>query len=158
MERTLEQLNEDVKTLIEMEREEIDKLDLSDEVKEELLRVVEALETNLGDLNEEELAEIAEYVERNHKINEKREELTIKMIKTIGINSYDNPEEGIKELSEKGYELVRLMDESVENKVLYKYCLVKKDEDETVACFYELEETEGEYVKTKFSDVMLGEK
>ena len=52
MERNLEQLKQDTRSLKEIEREEIDKLDLSDELKQELLDVVDKLENNIGDMNE----------------------------------------------------------------------------------------------------------
>ena len=89
MERNLEELKQDTKSLKEIEREEIDKLDLSDELKQELLDVVDKLENNIGDMNEEELSELAEYIEQNHRLNEKREELTKEMLDKVGIDTSD---------------------------------------------------------------------
>ena len=67
MERNLEELKQDTKSLKEIEKEEIDKLDLSDELKKELLEVVDKLESNIGEMNEEELSELAEYMALNHR-------------------------------------------------------------------------------------------
>ena len=89
MERNLEELKQDTKSLKEIEREEIDKLDLSDELKQELLDVVDKLENNIGDMNEEELSELAEYIEQNHRLNEKREELSKEMLDRVGIDTSD---------------------------------------------------------------------
>lgn len=153
MERNLEQLKQDTKSLKEIEREEIDKLDLSDELKQELLDVVDKLENNIGDMNEEELSELAEYIEQNHRLNEKREELTKEMLDKVGIDTIDVSK--IPQLLlEKEYEMIRLIDDSLENRTVYRYSINKINNNEPIIYFYEIEESEGDYTNVKFSEIM----
>lgn len=153
MERNLEELKQDTKSLKEIEREEIDKLDLSDELKQELLDVVDKLENNIGDMNEEELSELAEYIEQNHRLNEKREELTKEMLDKVGIDTSDVSNVP-QLLLEKGYEMIRLVDDSLEDKVVCKYSINKMSNNESIIYFYEIEESEGDYTTVKFTEIM----
>lgn len=153
MERNLEQLKQDTKSLKEIEREEIDKLDLSDELKQELLDVVDKLENNIGDMNEEELSELAEYIEQNHRLNEKREELTKKMLDKVGIDTSDVSKVP-QLLLEKEYEMIRLIDDSLENRTVYRYSINKINNNEPIIYFYEIEESEGDYTTVKFTEIM----
>lgn len=153
MERNLEQLKQDTKSLKEIEREEIDKLDLSDELKQELLDVVDKLENNIGDMNEEELSELAEYMALNHKLNEKREELTKEMLGRVGIDISDVSKVP-QLLLEKEYEMIRLIDDSLENRTVYRYSINKINNNEPIIYFYEIEESEGDYTNVKFSEIM----
>ena len=153
MERNLEELKQDTKSLKEIEREEIDKLDLSDELKKELLEVVDKLESNIGEMNEEELSELAEYMALNHKLNEKREELTKEMLDKVGIDTSDVSKVP-QLLLEKEYEMIRLVDDSLEDKVVYKYSINKMSNNESIIYFYEIEESEGDYTTVKFTEIM----
>lgn len=152
MERNLEQLKQDTKSLKEIEKEEIDKLDLSDELKKELLEVVDKLESNIGEMNEEELSELAEYMALNHKLNEKREELTKEMLDRVGIDISDVSKVP-QLLLEKEYEMIRLIDDSLENRTVYRYSINKINNNEPIIYFYEIEESEGDYTTVKFSEI-----
>ena len=104
-------------------------------------------------MNEEELSELAEYIEQNHRLNEKREELTKEMLDKVGIDTSDVSKVP-QLLLEKGYEMIRLVDDSLEDKVVYKYSINKMSNNESIIYFYEIEESEGDYTTVKFTEIM----
>lgn len=156
MERNIEQLKKDTMTLKEIERDEINNLDLSDDLKNELLEIVDKMENNIGDMNDDELSELAEYMEQRHKINKMREDLTKEMLEKIGIDA-DDVSKVSEQLLEKGYEMVKLIDDSNEDKVIYRYSINNKSNNEVILYFYEIEEINDDYTNIKFSYI-VGEK
>ena len=104
-------------------------------------------------MNEEELSELAEYIEQNHRLNEKREELTKEMLDKVGIDTSDVSKVP-QLLLEKEYEMIRLVDDSLEDKIVYKYSINKMSNNESIIYFYEIEESEGDYTTVKFTEIM----
>lgn len=153
MERNIEQLKKDTMTLKEIERDEINNLDLSDDLKNELLEIVDKMENNIGDMNDDELSELAEYMEQRHKINKMREDLTKEMLEKIGID-VDDVSKVSEQLLEKGYEMVKLIDDSNEDKVIYRYSINNKSNNEVILYFYEIEEINDDYTNIKFSYIV----
>lgn len=153
MERNIEQLKKDTMTLKEIERDEINNLDLSDDLKNELLEIVDKMENNIGDMNDDELSELAEYMEQRHKINKMREDLTKEMLEKIGIDTGDVSKVS-EQLLEKGYDMVKLIDDSNEDKVIYRYSINNKSNNEVILYFYEIEEINDDYTNIKFSYIM----
>lgn len=153
MERNIEQLKKDTMTLKEIERDEINNLDLSDDLKNELLEIVDKMENNIGDMNDDELSELAEYMEQRHKINKMREDLTKEMLEKIGIDA-DDVSKVSEQLLEKGYDMVKLIDDSNEDKVIYRYSINNKSNNEVILYFYEIEEINDDYTNIKFSYIM----
>lgn len=153
MERNIEQLKKDTMTLKEIERDEINNLDLSDDLKNELLEIVDKMENNIGNMNDDELSELAEYMEQRHKINKMREDLTKEMLEKIGIDTGDVSKVS-EQLLEKGYDMVKLIDDSNEDKVIYRYSINNKSNNEVILYFYEIEEINDDYTNIKFSYIM----
>lgn len=153
MERNIEQLKKDTMTLKEIERDEINNLDLSDDLKNELLEIVDKMENNIGDMNDDELSELAEYMEQRHKINKMREDLTKEMLEKIGIDA-DDVSKVSEQLLEKGYDMVKLIDDSNEDKVIYRYSINNKSNNEVILYFYEIEEINDDYTNIKFSYIV----
>ena len=54
----------------------------------------------------------------------------------------------------KEYEMIRLVDDSLEDKVVYKYSINKMSNNESIIYFYEIEESEGDYTTVKFTEIM----
>lgn len=153
MERNTEQLKKDTMSLKEIERDEINNLDLSDDLKNELLEIVDKMESNIGNMNDDELSELAEYMEQRHKINKMREDLTKEMLEKIGIDT-DDVSKASEQLLEKGYDMVKLIDDSNEDKVIYRYSINNKSNNEVILYFYEIEEINDDYTNIKFSYIV----
>lgn len=153
MERNIEQLKKDTMSLKEIERDEINNLDLSDDLKNELLEIVDKMESNIGNMNDDELSELAEYMEQRHKINKMREDLTKEMLKKIGIDT-DDVSKVSELLLEKEYEMVKLIDDSNKDKIIYRYSINNKSNNEVILYFYEIEEINDDYTNIKFSYIV----
>lgn len=154
--RTLKQLNEENKSLREIELEEINNLDVPQELKDTLIKILDDIEDEMGSLDEKEKEEITKYIKAKHEVREKKEKLIIEMLQKCGIKNLNNVDEGVKEIQEKGYSLINYVDDSLESKVLNKYSVEDK-EGNTLAYFYEITEETDSVEAIKFSKVIMGE-
>lgn len=155
-ERTIEQLNEENKSFREKELEMINELDVPEDLKETLIKILDEIEDEMGELNEEEKTQLTKYIRQKHKVNTKREELVKEMLQKCGIENTDNIEEGVKEIEKKGFSLVKYVDDALEDKKLYKYSVEDKDKN-TLAYFYQIVVSNEDVENIKFSKVIMGE-